>query len=287
MASKLSEMTLSLDYAYEIDSAFDSDSTDEMDCSDPLAMSGRCNVHESIKVEKWTHPHNSMKQVVNLIVALNRMNGLKPQSPEFGDDELLGRFMKNVIEERNVNWNPETERFTSDSYNKSSRILQCNVCDTSQKSLVRSGVQYHLQAVTLKAANTEQKVLFSLSTYVSLKSSVPNSQPVCLAISGSNLYLACTKENPNDKPTLVLKVVTDTLNTIPADDPNGILFFRSETGVSVNTFESVKYRGWFISTSTVDHERVNMCQESAVDRIKSFQLNDQTLVHSKVSDLIE
>ncbi|XP_051542210.1 interleukin-1 beta-like [Myxocyprinus asiaticus] len=282
MACKGYEMTLSLDYAYEVDSAFDSDSTDydEMDCSDPLAMSGRCDTHEGIKVEMLTHPHNSMRQVVNLIVALRRMKCLKQQSTEFRNDELLRIFMDDVIEERCVNWNRETARTGKGSYNKSSRILQCTVCDKFQKSLVRSGTEYHLQAVTLKAGNTQQKVWFSLSTYVSTNPSVSNSQPVCLGISKSNLYLACTKQNPTDNPTLVLKEVTDTLNTITADDPNGLLFFRKETGVSVNTFESVKYPGWFISTAFDDYERVNVCQEPAVDRIKSFMLNDEKIIQS-------
>ncbi|XP_051539870.1 interleukin-1 beta isoform X2 [Myxocyprinus asiaticus] len=279
MACEGFEVTLALDYASKVYTAFDSDSTeyDEMDCSDPLAMSGQCDMHEGIKVEMWTHPHNSMRQVVNLIVALKRMKRFKQQSSDFGDDELLSIFMDNVIEERCVNWVQKMAHAGKGSYNKSKRILQCTVCDQFHKSLVRSGGALHLKAVTLKGGNAQHKVRFNLSTYVSTSPSVADSQPVCLEISKSNLYLACTKQNPTDNPTLVLKEVTDTLNTITSDDPNGLLFFRKETGVSVNTFESVKYPGWFISTAFDDNEQVNVCQQPA-DRIISFKLNDQVLI---------
>ncbi|XP_051972173.1 interleukin-1 beta [Xyrauchen texanus] len=279
MACEGFEMTLAFDYAYDSDSA----EYDEMDCSDPLAMSGRCDMHEGINVEMWTHPTNSLKQVVNLIVALKRMKHFKKQSSDFGDDELLSIFMDNVIEERCVSGVQEaahTRRVQSErTYNKSSRILQCTVCDQFQKSLVRSGGALNLKAVTLKGGNTHHKVRFNLSTYVSTSLSVTDSQPVCLEISKSNLYLACTKQNPNDNPTLVLKEVTDTLNTITTDDPNGLLFFRKETGVSVNTFESVKYPGWFISTAYDDNEEVTVCQQQD-DRINSFKLNDKVIIHS-------
>uniref|UniRef100_A0A673FK86 Interleukin-1 beta n=1 Tax=Sinocyclocheilus rhinocerous TaxID=307959 RepID=A0A673FK86_9TELE len=105
----------------------------------------------------------------------------------------------------------------------------------------------HLKAVTLSAGTIQYKVRFSMSTYVS---SAPqnNGQPVCLGISNSNLYIACTH---------------DPLNTIKAGDPNGndsLLFFKKETGTAYNTFESVKYPGWFITTAFDDWKRVEMYQ---------------------------
>uniref|UniRef100_A0A672K6S0 Interleukin-1 beta n=1 Tax=Sinocyclocheilus grahami TaxID=75366 RepID=A0A672K6S0_SINGR len=124
----------------------------------------------------------------------------------------------------------------------------------------------HLKAVTLSAAAIQYKVRFSMSTYVS---SAPqkDAQPVCLGISNSNLYLACT-HGP--------------LNTIKAGDPNGydsLLFYRKETGTAYNSFESVKYPGWFITTAFDDWEKVEMYQVPT-NRTTNFTLEDQQLLPS-------
>lgn len=55
------------------------------------------------------------------------------------------------------------------------------------------------------------------------------------------------------------------------------LFYRNGSGESINTFESVKYPGWFISTSQNDMKQVDMCKDIKMDckRIHEFILNDQ------------
>lgn len=247
---------------------------DELDCSDILSMGGRCGMHKGVKVEMGTHPH-SMKQVVNIIVALQRMK--HKQSTEFGDDELLNIIMENVIEEHHVNFVNAAQSYVKTIYN-----VQCSVCDAFQKTLVRSGGSPYLMAKTLKGGNDQYKVRFSLSTYMSPTPTKPGSQPVCLGISKSNLYLACTKAEQSKPPTLVLKEINDTLDTIVDGDAKGydhLLFYRTESGVSNNTFESVKFPGWFISTAFDDDERVEMCQKSTA-RINNFMLNDKEVIKS-------
>ncbi|ROL54060.1 Retrotransposon-like protein 1 [Anabarilius grahami] len=91
------DVVLGRSNASETDSAFDSDSadSDEMDCSDQPAMSCRCDMDEVIKPSKHS---SSMKQVVNIIVALKRMKHVKPKSSEFGEEEVLDIIMENVIQ---------------------------------------------------------------------------------------------------------------------------------------------------------------------------------------------
>ncbi|KAI2660273.1 Interleukin-1 beta [Labeo rohita] len=52
---------------------------DELDCPDPLAMSCQCNMFEDIELELLPHPH-SMRQAVNIIIAVERMKHFKQMS---------------------------------------------------------------------------------------------------------------------------------------------------------------------------------------------------------------
>ncbi|XP_073685848.1 interleukin-1 beta [Garra rufa] len=246
-------------------------SFDELDCPVPLAMGCKCNMLEDIKLE--LHPH-SMRRVVNIIIALERMKHPKPMSSsEFCEEAMFRVFFENVIEERIKPLN------ASATYNKTSKTLQCTICDAYKKSLVLSDKQnpkdLHLKAVTLTSGNIRMKVRFSMSTYKS-SSSQGDGQPVCLGISNSNLYLACTQSDGSSMPKLLLKEVSGPLNTIKVGDPNGndsLLFFRKETGTANNTFESVKHRGWFITTAFDDWERVEMF-EAPTERTTNFTLED-------------
>jgi len=74
--------------------------------------------------------------------------------------------------------------------------------------------------------------------------------------------------------------ISETLNTIKVGDQNdNLLFFRKETGVANNTFESVKYPGWFISTAYEDFEQVDMSQMSK-GRFTNFTLEKKQLIRS-------
>ncbi|XP_077099689.1 interleukin-1 beta [Siphateles boraxobius] len=270
------DITFASDDASETDSAIYSDSadSDEMDCPDQPSMSCRCNMDEGIKLEMWRHS-SSMKQVVNIIIALTRMKHIKTQSSEFGEEEVLNIIMENVIQERRMERVEVTPSFT-----KTNQMVQCNVCDQFKKTLVQSSGSPRLLAVTLRNANAQFKVDFSLSMYASTSASPNASQPVCLGISQTNLYLACTKLD-DSPPQLVLKEINETLNTIKAGDQyDNLLFFRKETGVANNTFESVKYPGWFISTVYDEFKPVEMSQTISKDRCTTFTLEKKRLIRS-------
>uniref|UniRef100_A0A3B4C059 Interleukin-1 n=1 Tax=Pygocentrus nattereri TaxID=42514 RepID=A0A3B4C059_PYGNA len=265
---------------FENDSAFESDGTDfdELDCSDPLAMSGRCDLHKGLRIEISEQPH-TMRQVTNIIIALQKFKQVR--STEFTDHELFNIIIENIVEESmGLKVNCESSR----TYNKQDRVIQCTVCDGLKKSLVQSQGTPNLLAVTLRGGNSNRsgKLGINLSTYTTPGCKATNGQPICLKIAQSNLYLACTKESgTSSQPHLILEDVKDeeTLKTIEENDGmERFLFFRKVTGGSINTFESVKYPHWFISTSKNESMPVDMCVEEDTSRQKVFTLQDQKVI---------
>ncbi|XP_066506513.1 uncharacterized protein [Hoplias malabaricus] len=262
------------------ESGFEMD-IDETDCSGPLAMSGRCSCHEGLRIEISEHPH-SMRKVANIIVALQRLQKFqKVQSTEFTEKELFNIIMENVIEE-----NVMMKAFSSNTYNKQDKVVQCTMCDNLQKRLVQSSNPPILLAVTLNAANISRSVSMNLSAYTSPNYTSTVGQPVCLGIAQSNLYIACS--DVSGTPQLILEEVNDkeTLKTINMkDDMEKFLFYRKVTGDTINTFESVKFRGWFISTSNEEKKRVDMCTATDNSRQKVFTLQDQKeILNSATTD---
>lgn len=258
----------------ESDSAFESD-FDKLDCSDPLATSGRCELHRGLRVEISQHPH-SMRKVANIVIGLQRLQKFRhPQkvsrSTEFTEHELLNILLESVVEETMV------MRLSSDSpvtYSKQDKELQCTVCDNLQKRLVHSEGDPYLLAVTLKGGNQSQSVRINLSTYASPTGTSTKGQPVCLGITKSNLYLSCTK-SASGNPHLSLEEVKnkEELKTIQEKDGlERFLFLRSVKGGSDNTFESARFPGWFISTATEEYQPVEMCAEANTSRQRVFTL---------------
>ncbi|XP_066506511.1 interleukin-1 beta [Hoplias malabaricus] len=262
----------------ENDSAFESDEMDcdEIDCSDPLALSGRCTCHEGLQIEIFEQPH-SMRKVANIIIALQKLQKFtsKVQSTEFTEHEIFKMIMENVIEESVVT---DLRLESSKTYSKQDKVIRCAVCDNLKKTLLLNNQKSVpiLLAATLKGGNTG--VYINLSAYTTAKKAT-DGQPVCLGIAQSNLYLACTEVSGIPHLTLEEVKDKDTLKLIKEDsDMKKFLFLRQVTGVSVNTFESVKYRGWFISTSNEEYKHVDMCEAEDKNRQKVFSLQDQTVI---------
>ena len=55
-------------------------------------------------------------------------------------------------------------------------------------------------------------------------------------------------------------------------DLDHFLFYMKTTGIDQTTFESVKYRGWFISTSQDEDQPVEMCEKETVTREIYFKV---------------
>uniref|UniRef100_A0A4W5JLJ4 Interleukin-1 beta n=1 Tax=Hucho hucho TaxID=62062 RepID=A0A4W5JLJ4_9TELE len=110
-----------------------------------------------------------------------------------------------------------------------------------------------LRAVTLRGAR------FNLSMYnINMKNShTIQAQPVALGIASSDFNLSCYKQTDNTSP--ILRLV-----------------FLTTTGISLTTFESAKYPGWFISTSLEQRQPVAMCQKKDPIKRTTFCVNNQT-----------
>uniref|UniRef100_A0AAR2JCR2 Interleukin-1 n=1 Tax=Pygocentrus nattereri TaxID=42514 RepID=A0AAR2JCR2_PYGNA len=230
---------------------------------------GRCDLHKGLRIEISEQPH-TMRQVTNIIIALQKFKQVR--STEFTDHELFNIIIENIVEEKLVFFNVVLQ-FTAGN------VIQCTVCDGLKKSLVQSQGTPNLLAVTLRGGNSNRSVGINLSTYTTPGCKATNGQPICLKIAQSNLYLACTKESgTSSQPHLILED-EETLKTIEENDGmERFLFFRKVTGGSINTFESVKYPHWFISTSKNESMPVDMCVEEDTSRQKVFTLQDQKVI---------
>ncbi|XP_063067181.1 interleukin-1 beta [Engraulis encrasicolus] len=231
-----------------------------------------CELHSGIHLEVSEEPH-SLRQVVNLVIALQRMKTKQQaQSTEFTDDELCSILLDNLVEEYvtpriQVRTHQAPEHYTHTGTDK-----KCFLCDEHQKSLVlSSGVTNELQAITLQGANMSLRVKLDLCSYTP---SVPRDQgvPVVLGVPG-NLYLSCT--SVSGTPVLGLEVITkETLEDI-SGDMKRFLFYKSSTEQALSSFESAKFEGYFISTSHENRQRVDVCQsQDASNRLTSFRIID-------------
>ncbi|KAF7701088.1 interleukin-1 beta-like [Silurus meridionalis] len=248
----------------------------EMDCSDSLAMSGRCDQHKGLRIEITKEPLG-MRRVANVVIALHRLKHTQcVQSTEFTDHELFNIFMENVIEENMV---INLKCSESKSYCMQDKVVQCSICDKSKRTLVQREKPPLLFAITLKGGNEDNKTWFNLSSYdrPNCKENTKG-QPVCLGIVKSNLFLSCALLN--ETPFLGIEEVTDkeTLKDIKENDGmERFLFFRNGSGDFLNTFESVKYPGWFITTSKEDFKPVQMAKQQP-SHLQLFTLHDETVV---------
>uniref|UniRef100_A0AAR2IRG8 Interleukin-1 n=1 Tax=Pygocentrus nattereri TaxID=42514 RepID=A0AAR2IRG8_PYGNA len=245
--------------------------------------SGRCDLHKGLRIEISEQPH-TMRQVTNIIIALQKFKQVR--STEFTDHELFNIIIENIVEGA-VNL-----CFSALLYCPNNPYLARNRGPLEKSwyfsmlcynlHLVQSQGTPNLLAVTLRGGNSNRSVGINLSTYTTPGCKATNGQPICLKIAQSNLYLACTKESgTSSQPHLILEDVKDeeTLKTIEENDGmERFLFFRKVTGGSINTFESVKYPHWFISTSKNESMPVDMCVEEDTSRQKVFTLQDQKVI---------
>uniref|UniRef100_H3BVV5 Interleukin-1 n=1 Tax=Tetraodon nigroviridis TaxID=99883 RepID=H3BVV5_TETNG len=227
---------------------------------------------EGLDLEISHHPL-TMKSVVNLIIALDRMKSISSSesllSTEFRDENLLNIMLETVVEEKIV-----LECYSApppqDKYSRRSEI-SCSVTDSEKRSLVRVPNSMELQAVMLQGGSECRKVNLTMSTYLELQSN-REAQTVTLAIRNTNFYLSCHKDG--DEPTLHLEAVEDKeqLKSISSDsDMVRFLFYKHDSGVNLCTLVSVPYSDWYISTAVEDNKPVEMCLESA-QRYTSFTI---------------
>ncbi|KAM9823366.1 interleukin-1 beta [Syngnathus typhle] len=219
-----------------------------------------------------SHHPLTMRQVVNLVVAVERLKGSRTETAlkrNCSGGNLFSIMMDDLVEVIHM---PEA-RAPRNQFTRTGQY-ECCVSDTQKKSLVLLRESMELHAVLLQGGNSHRKVNLNMSTYVHPN---PNAEalPVALGIKGTNLFLSCSQEG--NKPTLHLEQVADrqSLMGVTSDsDMLRFLFYKSDSGVSLSTLASVRYPKWFISTAEEDDMPVEMCQRTS-NRYATFRIQRQ------------
>ncbi|KAJ7988286.1 hypothetical protein DPEC_G00322000 [Dallia pectoralis] len=251
-----------------------------------------CWLHKGLRVEVEYAPSGQrcLKKVAHLVIALQRMK----HTPKISDsthnslwlersDDPCSVIINTVFQEQimvqvqqpvgEANTRPNAVFKRSDSLPQ-----QCKLCDQNQKSLVANATNPEsmaLVAITLRGGQGQMRAKFKLSRYMSPSCSIP-AQPVVVGIVGTDRYLSCSKPEGSKNPVLHLeKCLEDQLHTIcPEGDKLRFLFYKKTTGISQTTFESAKYRRWFICTSVESTQPVELCLEKQLGKLSCFDVND-------------
>ncbi|XP_042365543.1 interleukin-1 beta [Plectropomus leopardus] len=220
-----------------------------------------------------SHNPKTLQSVALVLLAASRMKkSLSCPHRELRDDELCSAIMSSLVIETIIE---KTESSTSSAekrvYQRVNSGKQYTLCDVFQKHVVQTSGQLQLQAVTLRGGNCERKVNFKLARYSSPTVSADEGQTVLLSLS-DKLHICCSMKD--DRAVLLLEERNkEGLKSIREDeDMARFLFYRRAKGVSESTFESVRYRGWFISTGDAENQPVEMCQVDAY-RYMTFRMN--------------
>ncbi|KAK5879107.1 hypothetical protein CesoFtcFv8_024445 [Champsocephalus esox] len=213
----------------------------------------------------------TLRHVAILLLAANRMKrGLSFCSRGLREEELCSAIMDSLVTETTVEIQSSSTTETR-IFHRLNSVIQCTLCDMVQKDVVYSSDDFKLQAITLQGGQGERKVNFKMSKYGTLSDG--DGQTVVLSI-GGDLHMSCSLED--GKATLLLEKCDEgELKKISDDgDMDRFLFFKRTVGVSQNSFESVKYRGWLISTSWEEESKpLEMCEVDSGNRLTCFKLN--------------
>ncbi|XP_069034598.1 interleukin-1 beta-like [Embiotoca jacksoni] len=215
---------------------------------------------EGVDLEVSNHPL-SMKRVVNLIIAMERLKSPTYESvlgTEFRDEILLNIMMESIVKEQIV---CDRESAPPVHFRRTGEH-KCSVTDSQKRSLVLIENSMELHAVMLQGGSDNRKVHLNMSTYVH---PVPSAEarPVALGIKGTNLYLSCHKDG--EEPTLHLEAVEDKSSLLRISSESEMvrfLFYKRDTGLDVSTLMSARYPNWYISTAQQENKPVEMCQEA-------------------------
>ncbi|KAM4635026.1 interleukin-1 beta [Polymixia lowei] len=198
----------------------------------------------------------SIKTVASIMMLQNRMSKVCT--------------MESLVNEKVIKMVQDFTRSEKKTFNRVHSVDHCTLCDTSQKDLVLPPGGLELQAITLKGGNTSQKVRFKLAQYSCFPAGP--TQTVALSLMDTNLYISC--HEVAGKVVLHLEKCEENMKTISTEDLCRFLFYTGTGGsMSHNNFESVKHRGWFISTSDDEKQRVEMCEKDAASRLTCFSIH--------------
>ncbi|KAL2774201.1 interleukin-1 beta proprotein [Daubentonia madagascariensis] len=222
----------------EDDLFFEVDGPKQMKCSlqdlDLCLPDGGIQLHVSHQ-----HCNKSFRQVVSVIVAVEKLKNKPVLCPEAFQDGDLSAFFPFIFEEEPIIFDTWDDDFMCDA---SVRSLNCTLQDAQQKCLVMSG-PYQLKALHLQGQDLNQQVVFSMSFVQGEESN--DKIPVALGLKEKNLYLSCVMKD--EKPTLQLESVDP--KSYPKRKMEKRFVFNKIEIKNKLEFESAQFPNWYISTS--------------------------------------
>ncbi|XP_023268234.1 interleukin-1 beta-like [Seriola lalandi dorsalis] len=227
------------------------------------------NLDTGLNLEISCNP-KTMKSVATLVMAVNRMKKSPTRSSwELRGDELCSVIMDSLVDETVVKTVADATTGQRSIKFVRARSEECTLSDTQKKDIICTPGDLKLQAVTLKGGYADRKVNFKLVKYISIGAG----QTFVLSIKNDHshkFYLSCVKNSNNAELHLEECSEDDIRN-----DMDRFLFEKKLSGKSQTSFESVKHRGWFISTSESENQPVELCQIDSAQRVTSFNVSSK------------
>ncbi|XP_031143807.1 interleukin-1 beta [Sander lucioperca] len=212
----------------------------------------------------------TLQSVANLLLAVNRMK--KSLTRCDSNEELCSAIMESLVTVTLVTTTETSSTGVKRIFQRINSGNQYTLCDSSQKYIVQASRGFQLQAVTLQGGNGDKKVNFKLSRYIT--PNVPADEVGAVVLSITNtLHMSCCMKD--GKAVLNLEECSkENLKKISDDgDMDRFLFYKRTTEISLTTFESVKCKGWVISTSPeAEYQPVEMCEQAAGRRLTRFKM---------------
>ncbi|XP_068430329.1 interleukin-1 beta [Clinocottus analis] len=258
------------DLSQALDSSLDSDKTGcESLCFD-MTQEEVYRLDEGLDLVVHQDP-NTMQLATTMLLAVTRLKQpLTRCGRGLSSTALCSAIMDSLVTETIV-----TDTASPSSLRKIFQRLNSEevgfLCDVSQKNVVFAFGDVKLRAVTLKGGSCERKVSFKLARYLGPSVSGVKGLVVVLSVTSSRHISCCMQDG---RASLKLEeCCKKKLQHISEDeDMDRFLFLKRTTGVSINQFESLKYRGWFISTSDEDENpSVEMCRVDTGSRLTCFR----------------
>ncbi|KAG7498575.1 interleukin-1 beta-like [Solea senegalensis] len=209
-----------------------------------------------------------MHRVVSLLLRANKIKKyLQRKGRGLSDDQLCTMIMnsieKTVVERVGTSSFPSGRRITLNRL----RSWECFLTDREKKDIVctAASTPVELCAATLKGGNHSHKVTFKMASYSG------SEMTVALSLIKQKLYISCTMID--DKAVLRLEECDEEDLKAISNESDMERFLFHVKGVDGTRFESVKCRGWFISTSyEKELQPLEMCQVDAVNRETAFSM---------------
>ncbi|XP_068128478.1 interleukin-1 beta-like [Hyperolius riggenbachi] len=222
-------------------------------------------------IKKPSKSAQAFKKAIMLVVVVEKLKARNYFESQciFDDHDLLDH----ILVEEDISFNRvEAADLAPTKFRYHSTTVHI-VRDRRQKCLTLQEYQgnAHLVALFLQGQNLEKEAKINMGAYIA--SNVDGQRrPVTLGIAGRSLYLSCAAEEGNQSMPVLSVMEVANIREKKNEDLLPFMFYRVRNADSTNTFESVAFPGWYISTSPVENEQVRMKPQEDQTCIRDFMV---------------